>query len=161
MFWFNKQDNRALFVDKRKEEYQIAPDAAYPNGCTINIAPDVQADFRELPFPDNSFNLVVFDPPHIEREQPLGIFTKKYGCLNGDWREMLKKGFQECFRVLKPNGTLIFKWAESEHSLKEILALTPERPLFGHQTRQHSKTHWCVFLKQVQEASPEPATETL
>ena len=147
MFWFDKRDPRALFVDKRREEYEIAPDAAYPKGCKIVIAPDVQADFSALPFPDESFSMVVFDPPHIERVEALGIFTKKYGNLNGDWRAMLRGGFAECFRVLKPNGTLIFKWAESEYSLREVLALTPEKPLFGHQTRQHSKTHWCAFLK--------------
>lgn len=154
MFWFDKQDQRALFVDKRREEYEIAPDAAYPNGCKIKIAPDLQADFSALPFPDESFALVVFDPPHIERQEALGIFTKKYGHLTGDWREMLRRGFAECFRVLKPHGTLIFKWAESEYSLREVLALTPERPLFGHQTRQHSKTHWCAFLKHNEPVQP-------
>ena len=147
MFWFDKQDPRALFVDIRREEYTIAPDAAYANGSKIVVNPDVQASFTDIPFPADSFSLVVFDPPHIQREQPLGVFTKKYGCLNGDWREMLRLGFAECFRVLKPNGTLIFKWAESEFPVAEVLALTPEKPLFGHKSGKKMGTHWVAFLK--------------
>ena len=147
MFWFDKSDDRALFHDRRCETYEIKPDRAYPNGTTIEITPDVQGDFTDMEFPDETFWLVVFDPPHIERQQELGIFTKKYGCLNGDWRSMLRRGFAECFRVLKPGGTLIFKWAESEHSVSDILKLTDAKPLFGHRTRQHSKTHWITFMK--------------
>ncbi|MDQ3117820.1 MAG: class I SAM-dependent methyltransferase, partial [Verrucomicrobiota bacterium] len=71
----------------------------------------------------------------------------KYGCLNGNWREMLRLGFAECFRVLKPNGTLIFKWADSENPVSEILALTPEKPLFGHKSGKKMGTHWVAFLK--------------
>jgi SAM-dependent methyltransferase len=147
MFWFDKQDSRALFVDIRREEYTIAPDAAYANGSKIVVNPDVQASFTELPFPDESFSLVVFDPPHLSRVGATSLLAKKYGKLVGDWQCEISEGFAECFRVLKPNGTLIFKWADSDHALSEVLALTPHKPLFGHQTRQHSKTHWVTFLK--------------
>jgi len=58
---------------------------------------------------------------------------------------MLRKGFVECFRVLKPNGVLVFKWGESQFKVAEILKLTPEQPLFGHKTSK--TTHWCVFIK--------------
>jgi SAM-dependent methyltransferase len=44
----------------------------------------------------------------------------------------LRLGFAECFRVLRPGGTLIFKWNETQVPLKEVLALTPHKPLFGH-----------------------------
>lgn len=50
--------------------------------------------------------------------------------------------------MLKPNGTLIFKWCETQIPLKEILALTPEKPLYGHKGGQKSVTHWMAFLKQ-------------
>ena len=65
----------------------------------------------------------------------------------GDWREMLRLGFAECFRVLRPEGTLIFQWSESDYPVREILALTPERPLYGHRSGKFSKTHWIAFLK--------------
>jgi hypothetical protein len=49
--------------------------------------------------------------------------------------------------VLKPGGTLIFKWAETEFPLREILALTPHKPLYGHRSGKASKTHWVAFCK--------------
>jgi ubiquinone/menaquinone biosynthesis C-methylase UbiE len=148
MMWMDKEDSRVTFQDRRNESYEIKPDRAYPNGTTIHVRPDVVADFTAMPFPDASFWHVVFDPPHIIRNAELGTVTKKYGCLNGDWKAMLAGGFRECFRVLKPNGTLIFKWCETQIPLRDILALTPEKPLYGHKGGQKSVTHWVAFLKQ-------------
>lgn len=148
MMWMDKKDPRAIYTDRRDESYTIAPDRAYPSGTVIHVRPDVVADFTALPFADESFWHVVFDPPHIIRNVELGTVTKKYGVLNGDWKAMLAGGFRECFRVLKPNGTLIFKWCETQIPLKEILALTPEKPLYGHKGGQKSVTHWMAFLKQ-------------
>lgn len=148
MFWFDKHDSRALFIDKRRETWPI--DIGTPGTIgrsPIVVDPDHIADFTALPFPDNSFSLVVFDPPHIERTEALGLLTRKYGHLTGDWRDMLRKGFAECFRVLCPRGTLIFKWAESDHPVSKILELTPEKPLFGHQSGKKSATHWIAFMK--------------
>lgn len=148
MFWFDRNDARALFVDKRREEHPIDIGTPGTRGrAPIIVDPDLLADFSELPFPDESFYMVVFDPPHIERLHALGLLTKKYGILCGDWKDMLRRGFAECFRVLKPNGALIFKWAESNHPVSSILALTDEKPLFGHKSGAKAKTHWIVFMK--------------
>ena len=147
MFWFDRKDKRALFVDKRRERH-LAADCSVKNGeREIVIDPDIVADFTALPFPDNSFFQVVFDPPHIQRNGDTSWLLKKYGVLRGDWRGMIRKGFAECFRVLKPNGTLIFKWNEDEVSVPDILSLTPEKPLFGSRYGKHFKSHWIVFLK--------------
>ena len=145
MMWFNKQDSRALFVDKRSESFR-------PNGVKfadkdIVVKPDVQADFKALPFPEDTFSLVVFDPPHIVRARLLGNVSKYYGALPVDWKRELRQGFTECFRVLKPHGTLIFKWCESEIPVGDILKLTPHQPLFGHRTGKAAKTHWMAFMK--------------
>mgnify|MGYP003630680920 CR=1 FL=1 len=75
---------------------------------TLQIEPDAQMDFRALPFPDSSFLLVSFDPPHLERAGPRSWLAAKYGKLGNDWREDLRQGFAECLRVLKPGGTLVF-----------------------------------------------------
>jgi len=142
--WFDNHDGRALFLDKRTETRQLD---TRPGRSPCVIAPDVQGDFSDMPFPSDTFDHVVFDPPHILREAPKGWITHKYGVLNGDWREMLRKGFAECFRVLRPGGTLVFKWSDSNVPVREILALTPERPLYGHKSGKLSKTHWIAFLK--------------
>lgn len=147
MFWFDREDGRAVFVDKRRERH-LAKDCFLKNGeREIIIAPDIVADFTDLPFPNNTFAHVVFDPPHIQRSGDTSWLQKKYGVLRGDWREMLRKGFAECFRVLRPEGVLVFKWNEIEVPLREILALTPEKPLYGHRSGKMSKTHWVAFLK--------------
>lgn len=143
-FWFDKQDGRALFVDIRRET--IARKHADGPRSPVVVDPDVLADFTALPFPDDSFSLVVFDPPHVVRSAS-GNVLAYYGALGADWREMLRKGFAECFRVLKPGGTLVFKWAETQIALREVLSLTPERPLFGHKSGKLNRTHWVAFLK--------------
>lgn len=146
MFWFDKDDARALFLDKRIETRPADLGTLSTRGRSpIVVRPDVVADFSALPFPDSLFHLVVFDPPHIERSEARGLLTHKYGILTGDWRAMLRDGFSECFRVLRPHGVLIFKWTEIRHPVAEILKLTPERPLFGHKSTK--TTHWCVFMK--------------
>jgi hypothetical protein len=60
---------------------------------------------------------------------------------------MLRVGFLECFRVLKPNGTFIFKWNECRIPIKEILPLAPFPPLFGHKSGKAMQTHWVTFMK--------------
>lgn len=145
-FWFDSKDRRALFIDKRREIHVI--DNGMPGTIgrqPLVIDPDQIVDFTDMPFPNESFHLVVFDPPHIERKEAKGVITKRYGVLSGDWRSMLRAGFTECFRVLKPNGVLVFKWGESSHKISEILKLTPETPLFGQKTTKVA--HWCVFMK--------------
>ena len=154
MMWMDKEDERVTFVDRRNEDYEIKPDRAYPNGTVIRVRPDVVADFTALPFPDDSFWHVVFDPPHVECKATSGTIIKKYGRLEGDWKAMLAGGFAECFRVLKPHGTLIFKWCETQVPLRDILALTPEKPLYGHKGGAKSVTHWVAFLKQNPHSPP-------
>ncbi len=141
--WFDKKDERTLYLDKRCETHTND----YPSGNkSLVIAPDIIGDFTDIKQPDNSFYLVVFDPPHIKRNA-LGEITKRYGNLEGDWKEMIRQGFRECFRVLKPNGTLIFKWNEVQFPIKDILELTDEKPLFGHKSGKKMQTHWVTFIK--------------
>ena len=139
MFWFDKQNVDVLFMDNRTYQEELE------SGHVVNVNPDVVADFREMPFEDASFNLVVFDPPHLLRAGPKSWLAKKYGKLNPEtWQDDLSRGFTECMRVLKPNGTLIFKWNEDQIKLKDVLETTEFKPLFGN---KRSKTHWLVFMK--------------
>jgi len=153
MFWFDRKDTRAVFVDKRSETHELPDKSSKGGKRTLIVAPDIVADFTALPFADESFALVSFDPPHFERNGAKGWVGLKYGTLSGDWREMLRKGFAECFRVLKHEGVLVFKWCEDEIPVSQILALTPEKPLFGNRCGKNAKTHWVTFLKQNNELS--------
>ena len=148
MFWFDRADPRAIFIDRRRETHELPDKSSKGGKRTLIVNPDIVADFTALPFADESFALVSFDPPHFERNGAKGWVGLKYGTLTGDWREMLRKGFAECFRVLKHEGVLVFKWCEDEIPVSQILALTPEKPLFGNRCGKTAKTHWVVFMKQ-------------
>ena len=111
------------------------------------IDPDVAMDFRDMPFPADTFSLLVFDPPHLVDCGAKSWLALKYGKLRNDWREDLRAGFSECFRVLKPEGTLIFKWNEDQIRVSEILKLTDAKPLFGNRCGKTAKSHWLVFMK--------------
>ena len=152
MFWFDREDQRAVFIDKRQETHELPDKSSRGGRRTLVVSPDIVADFTDLPFADGSFALVVFDPPHFTRNGSKGWVGLKYGTLSGDWRQDLRKGFAECFRVLKNEGTLVFKWNESDIPVSQILALTPEKPLFGNRCGKNSQSHWIVFMKQ--EESP-------
>ncbi len=142
MFWFDKADDRAVFSDIRAEQHTLC------DGRSLVISPDVIADFRMLPFPDSTFSVVVFDPPHLDRVGPNGWQGKKYGKLNrGTWRDDLRAGFAEAFRVLKPHGVLIFKWAETQIPVSQIIVLTDEKPIIRQRTGKADKTHWIIFVK--------------
>lgn len=120
-FYFDKKDPRVLFGDIREDETHLLT-----NGQTIKIKPDEVMDFRSIPYPDESFQAVVFDPPHMLNLSEKSWMRKKYGVLDKEnWQYDISKGFSECFRVLKNEGTLIFKWNEVSIPLKEILALAP------------------------------------
>lgn len=84
------------------------------------MKPDIQCDFTDLPFEDESFSLVVFDPPHLRYAGKTGWLAKKYGRLDEHWPEMLHDGFKECMRVLKEDGVLIFKWAETDIPAQKV-----------------------------------------
>jgi SAM-dependent methyltransferase len=119
---------------------------------TLNIHPDIALDFRALPFQDEAFKLVVFDPPHLVRAWPRSWLVAKYGKLGENWQDDLRRGFSECFRVLAPDGVLIFKWSEHQISKRAAIACAPYPPLFGHPTGRSGKTHWCVFMRPTEAA---------
>lgn len=141
MMWFDKNEPRTVYADKRKEQHILC------DGRVLEISPDIQLDFCQMPFPDSSFSLVVFDPPHLEKLGENTWLAQKYGKLLPTWKEDIKEGFNECMRVLKPNGVLIFKWNENQIKVKQILELIPFKPLFGHPTAKHGKTIWVTFMK--------------
>jgi SAM-dependent methyltransferase len=153
MFWFDRQDPRAVMGDIRREAHTLTDKSSAGGSRQLVIDPDVEMDFRAIPFADDTFHMVVFDPPHLVGNGKTGWLAKKYGKLGADWREDLRAGFAECFRVLRPNGTLIFKWNEHEIRVADVLALTPEKPLIGNRCGGRAKSHWLVFMKTAAQAS--------
>lgn len=149
MMWFDRGHESVIFGDKRRETLTVTDRShgRIDGTRTLCIDPDVLIDFRALSYPDGSFRLVAFDPPHLVRAGSKSWLAAKYGTLGQDWREDLRKGFTECFRVLEPEGILVFKWNETQVKLREVLALTPHQPLFGNTSGKKAGTHWMVFMK--------------
>lgn len=141
MFWFDKSNQRVIFGDVRRETHTLC------DGRSLVIKPDIQMSYTALPFPAALFEMVVFDPPHLERVGASSWMAKKYGALPKDWRDEIRDGFAECFRVLRPDGTLIFKWNEIQIPVSEVVALAGVAPLFGHRSGKNSRTHWLCFQK--------------
>ena len=98
-----------------------------------------------MPFEDATFRLVVFDPPHLVRLGANSYTAHKYGKLFSSWETDLKQGFDECMRVLKPEGVLIFKWNETQIAASRIIKIFGVNPLFGHKSGKNSKHSGCVF----------------
>lgn len=74
-----------------------------------------------MKFGDNTFSLVMFDPPHLLRAGESSWLFKKYGKLDAEaWEADLTAGFRECMRVLRPLGTLIFKWNSCQLSVDKV-----------------------------------------
>lgn len=138
MFWFDKQNANVIFADNRELETTLC------DGRALVIKPDEKIDFRNMPYGDNTFKMVVFDPPHLIRAGEKSWLRLKYGILPADWTTYIKQGFKECMRVLEPFGILVFKWNEEQIKTSEILANIDFKPLFGD---RRAKTHWLVFMK--------------
>lgn len=141
MGWFDKQNPLALFADIRDEEHTLC------DGRSLEIHPDIVADFTDMPFLSESFKLVVFDPLHLLKVGDNSWLAKKYGKLSEDWPSVIKKGVDECFRVLEDYGVLIFKWNEDQITVRDVLRAIDWKPLFGHTIGRHGKNMWMCFMK--------------
>ena len=142
MFWYERNEPHTTYMDIRKE-ILTCKDRGLKR--EIEIKPDIVADFRDMPFADATFDLVVFDPPHLIRAGKTSWLAQKYGTLDlMSWQNDLYKGFWECQRVLKDNGILLFKWNEEQISFRDVLKAVQCQPILGD---KKSKTRWSVFIK--------------
>lgn len=151
MMWADKAHPDVVFGDVRREEIVVTDQSHGRTGGTrtLHIEPDTLLDFRAMPFADETFALVAFDPPHLVRAGDRSWLAAKYGRLGPDWQEDLRRGFAECLRVLRPDGVLVFKWNETQVAVRDVLDLCPISPLFGHVSGRKSLTHWLVFMKPI------------
>ena len=115
-FWFDKNNKDVEFCDKRYEE-----DILLCNGQHIQITPDTICDFKNLPFPDNTFYLVVFDPPHLVDKKDSAWMVKKYGTLPKDLLYEVAK--QSCIYVSKN----VFKTITEVENPQGILAVIEKK----------------------------------
>lgn len=146
MMWFNKNHPNAIYLDQRPE-----------------CEPNVIGDFTDLSqFPDNCFQLIIFDPPHFFEKNGLAPETslcRRFGALKVEtWQTDLRKAFIEFFRVLKPLGVLVLKWTNARLPSSKIIELSPYPPIVYQVSSSRKKagarsgsdeirTLWFCFMK--------------
>lgn len=143
-----KDAERVVFIDRR-----AVPPGSIEQQQNWSVMPDVQADFRKLPFKPNTFDLICFDPPHRVTDGGMetisGVIETKYGALSAQtWQSDITEGFAELWRVLRSGGVLTMKWNNTTQRSKNVLELLPETPLYGTNTdKGTTETKWWVFHK--------------
>lgn len=143
MFWIDRKDDRVEFCDIREEDHVLC------DGRKLVISPDRIEDFRNLSFDDETFDLAIFDPPHLVRAGDNSWMKHKYGRLDKEtWPQDISRGFSEARRVLRQGGTMVFKWNETQIPVSKVLALTGGwMPLITQRVGKNDKTHWMIFYK--------------
>ena len=155
MMHFNKNNPNIVYLDIRDDTQLAADLQRVPNRKPWKpIVPTTQGDYRNLPFPDDYFDQIYFDPSHLIHVGKTGIYYVKYGKLSESWREDIAAGAKELFRVLKPGHALDFKWCTQDIGLNDVLALFPVKPIVGQKTvggqgcnRGKPRTFWLSFVK--------------
>jgi SAM-dependent methyltransferase len=87
--------------------------------------PDVVGDNTCMPFADRSFDVVVYDPPHVPNQGKDRVkdFTTRFGlggksaAANGyNFTHTFPPFMAEAYRVLRPEGVLLCKIADYVHN---------------------------------------------
>lgn len=90
----------------------------------------VQADFRDLPYDDGSFDVVVLDPPYIHNpgrhvtDSRYNNAATTTGMYHADIRQLYRAGMAEALRVLRPGGKLLVKGKDEIESGKQCWSQT-------------------------------------
>jgi len=135
-----------------------------------------QSDCRDLPLEGESINSLMFDPPFVggsQKNGKPGIIKTRFGYYKNIptlW-EMYTEALREFYRILKPQGVLIFKCQDSVESAKQyfseykiinealklgfypkdkFILLAKHRMISPSQKQQHARkfhSYFLVFIK--------------
>ena len=129
--WYNKTNPLTTFVDVRPE---VDPD----------IVLDTRTDFSHL----GKFDLIVWDPPHMNCG-PNSNMGRRYGHWpNAHIRELIKITQAQATKIAHENTLLSLKWNNHDIKLETVFNLMDQwEPLFGHMTKNgpHSQTFWVMM----------------
>lgn len=149
MIWPNKNPPNVVFMDK---EIRLA------------FSPHIFADFRDLPFRDDVFDCVLFDPPHSCSIPPWWNSPTRSKNVNNpslnawygkfenkrDMFSSIHRAQKEFARVAK---RLCLKWSELEVTLWKIMPFFKEweviqtKPHIGKYKAGKTKTYWITFIR--------------
>lgn len=125
------------------------------NASDIQTCPEAPYDFRDLPYEDDSFDVVVLDPPYIHNQgkKHISIVNRNYrnkettgGCSHDDIIQLYRDGIAEAYRILQTGGLLWVKCKdEIENSIQrwshiEILKVALELGFYAKDLLIHVPT---------------------
>lgn len=134
--WFDKSCPLATFIDVRPE-----------------VKPDIVLDCAPTSFEDKQFDLIVFDPPHVNVGANSQMAISYGHFTTAHIKELVNQAFMEFYRILKDNGVVIFKWNDHDTKLETVIKLADPffLPLFGQKTasktKHSSSTYWVTMCK--------------
>lgn len=118
--WEKKLNDPLIGIDIRKGDISYKNENMW-RAWTRSINPTVLADMRFLPFHENVFDAIIFDPPHTNASLDTWI-AKAYGSwTQHETIQTLRMANDEFIRVLRPRGTLILKVMPRQFPLYETL----------------------------------------
>jgi SAM-dependent methyltransferase len=88
------------------------------------FAPDIHADNSNMPCEDDSFDVMVYDPPHIPNQgkdrskdfnERFGLVLKSSADKGYNFTHTFRPFLHEAYRVLRKNGVLFCKIADYVH----------------------------------------------
>ena len=133
--WFNKDHPDACFLD-----------------CRSSVGPTVVCDTTK-PLPSeigNDFDLVVFDPPHVNFGKNSNM-SRDYGHhTTEDIRRIVAESSKQAHAVSKDGAFMAFKWNDHDQALINILNLMAQwwEPLFGQISKTSpTTTHWVMLRR--------------
>ena len=150
--WYQKDLPFVTWMDKREGTFvhYVSP----KRKRYYNVKPDLVATWDNMPFEKETFDMVVFDPPHLVKKpsKTKSRMEIQYSYLDKDtWRGTLQTAFKELFKVLKPNGFLVLKWCENNIRIMDIIKLSPYPPMFANMSLEHNgserNSYMVVFSK--------------
>jgi hypothetical protein len=134
--WFDKEHRDTLYLDIRP-----------------GVRPDLVADCRRpLPAGPERYDLVVFDPPHLNFGAKSNM-SKTYGHhTTQEILDLVENAAYQAWKVTRPDALMALKWNDHSISLKRVLALMPHwEPLFGHgvseSQRRNKATSWVMLRR--------------
>lgn len=163
--------------------YKVIPKPTYYSDINPQAKDVVKADCRCLPYPDASFKAINFDPPFLNtkpvNETPDNdIIHKRFGYINGikELWQFYHDSLDEFYRILEPNGVLVFKCQDIISSAKQylnhvdiinyaysigfypkdIFILCAENRIISgkHAKQQHSRKYHSYFIVFIKQDSP-------
>lgn len=142
----------------RKMWHRQPPQNCIQMDIEPDVHPEVVGDLKNSPFPENMFDIIFFDPPHLYRfgSPPPWWNDKQHtwyglGVSRQYIYDLLFQGSKEIKCILKPGGLLFFKWCDYDILLSKALSCLVDFqqlmtiPITASKKDVKCRTYWIIL----------------